>query len=84
MQNIADKQNPFHRSHTSPMVLRRDRVWEREILADNLLFILYLNNFPEHLPTYILYHSLCNLMQITFLLTFWTTLLGILRFPTKS
>jgi len=28
--------------------------------ADNLLFILILNNFPEQVPTHILYHSLCN------------------------
>ena len=29
-------------------LLRTDRVWDREILADNLFFILILNNFPEH------------------------------------
>jgi len=27
-------------------ILRIDSVWEREIWADNLFFILYLNNFP--------------------------------------
>ena len=26
--------------------------------------------FPEHVPTYILYHCLCNLMQIPLLLNF--------------
>ena len=29
-------------------LLRTDRVWDREILADNLFFLLILNNFPEH------------------------------------
>jgi len=29
-------------------VLRTNSVWDREILADNLLFILILNNFSEH------------------------------------
>jgi len=52
-------------------------------MADNLLFILILNNFPEHVRTYILYHSLCNLMQISFLSKCWTTLFGIDRFRTK-
>jgi len=27
-------------------VLRKDSVWEREIMVDNLLFILISNNFP--------------------------------------
>jgi len=63
--------------------LRTDNVGEREILANNLLFILISNNFPEHVWTYILYHSLCDLMQITFLIKFWTKLCGIERFRTK-
>jgi len=48
-------------------VLRTESVWEREISADNLLFILILNNFPEHVRTHILYHGLHNLKQIPFL-----------------
>jgi len=52
-------------------------------MADNLLFILILNNFPEHVRTYILHHRLCNLMQILFLSKFWATLFGILKFRTK-
>ena len=30
------------------MLLRTNSVWDREILAGNTLFILILNNFPEH------------------------------------
>jgi len=68
---------------TFSTILRTDSISEREIFADNLFFILILNNCPENVRTYILYHSLCNLMQIPFLLKFWTTLFGILRFRTK-
>jgi len=64
-------------------VLRTDSVWDREISADNLLFILISNNFQEHVRTHILYHGLRNLMQITYLSKFWTTLFGIERFLTK-
>jgi len=49
----------------------------------HLLLILYLNNFPGHVRTHVLYHSLCNLMQIPFLLKFLTTLFQYLRFRTK-
>jgi len=48
-------------------VLRTDNVWDRDILANNMLFILILNNFPEHVQTHIWYHCLCNLMQIPYL-----------------
>ena len=49
----------------------------------HLLLILYLNNFPGHVRTHVLYHSLCNLMQIQFLPKFWTALCGIERFSTN-
>jgi len=45
-------------------VLHTASVCEREILADNLLFILILNNFPENVRAYMLYHSLCNHKRI--------------------
>ena len=64
-------------------VLRTDSDWEREIMADNLYFILCLKNFPEYVPRHILYHSLFNLMRIPFLSKFWTTLFGIERFREK-
>ena len=54
----------------------------RQILDDNLLFILILN-VPKHVPPHILYHRLCYLMQIPFLSKFWTTLFGIERFRAK-
>jgi len=64
-------------------LLRTNSVWDREIFTDSLLFILSLNNFPEHVRTHIVYHCLYNLMQIKYLSKFWTTLFGIERFRTK-
>jgi len=66
-------------------IVRTDSVWDREIFADNLLFILILNNFPEHVLTHILHRCLCNLMQKAFLSKVWSTLtlFGIDRFRTK-
>jgi len=37
------------------------------------MFIIISKIFPEHVRTYILYHSLYNLMQIPFLSKFWST-----------
>jgi len=66
------------------MLLRTDSVWDREILAHNLFVH---PNFKElsgtRRNTCILYHCLCNFMQIPFMLKFWTTLFGIVRFRTK-
>jgi len=56
-------------------VLPTVSVWDREILTDNLLFILIFKNFPEHVWTQILYHSLCNKMQMSVSVrtTLWLT-----------
>jgi len=37
--------------------LYTDSVSDREMVADNLFFILILNNVPEHVRTYISYQS---------------------------
>ena len=41
------------------------------------------NGFSEQVRTHILYHCLCNFVQIPFVLKFWNTLFGFLRFRTK-
>jgi len=45
-------------------LLRTERVWDKEMLAGNMLFKQILNNFPEHLRTNILHHGLCILKKI--------------------